>query len=38
MLKSLQLKNLTVFAKADLRFSPQLNVVIGANGLGSRTC
>jgi len=34
MLKSLQVKNFTVFAHADLRFSPQLNVIIGANGSG----
>ena len=34
MLKSLQIRNLAVFAKADPRFSPQLNVSIGANGSG----
>jgi hypothetical protein len=30
MLKSLNVKNLTVFAEADLEFSPGLNVIVGA--------
>lgn len=34
MLKSLKVKNLTVFAEANLRFSPQLNVFVGENGSG----
>ncbi|MGE0681693.1 MAG: ATP/GTP-binding protein [Candidatus Binatia bacterium] len=34
MLKSLDIKNLTVFATANLRFSPQLNVFVGENGSG----
>jgi energy-coupling factor transporter ATP-binding protein EcfA2 len=34
MLKSLDIKNLTVFATANLQFSPQLNVFVGENGSG----
>ena len=34
MLQVLDIKNLTVFAEASLRFSPQLNVFIGENGTG----
>ncbi len=34
MLKSLTIKNFTVFSKAEFDFSPGLNVIIGANGLG----
>ena len=34
MLKSLDIKNFTVFAKATFQFSPQLNVVVGENGSG----
>lgn len=34
MLNSLNLVNLTVFPKAALEFSPQLNVIVGENGTG----
>ena len=34
MLKSLDIKNLTVFAQASLEFSPQLNMIVGENGTG----
>ncbi len=34
MLKLLNIKNLTVFANANLQFSPQLNVFVGENGSG----
>jgi AAA domain, putative AbiEii toxin, Type IV TA system len=34
MLKSLDIKNLTVFAEAKLEFSPQLNVIVGENAVG----
>jgi energy-coupling factor transporter ATP-binding protein EcfA2 len=34
MLKSLDIKNLTVFAEANLEFSPQLNVIVGENAVG----
>lgn len=34
MLKSLGIKNLTVFPEASFHFSPQLNVVIGENSTG----
>lgn len=34
MLKSVEIKNLTVFPKAKLEFSPGLNVFIGENGTG----
>lgn len=34
MLKSMDIKNLTVFPKATLHFSPNLNVIIGENGCG----
>src|SRR5437867_960741 len=34
MLQSLDIKNLTVFVEANLRFSPQLNVIVGENGSG----
>jgi energy-coupling factor transporter ATP-binding protein EcfA2 len=34
MLKSLDIKNLTVFVEANLRFSPHLNVIVGENGSG----
>lgn len=34
MLKSLSIKNLTVFPKAELEFSKNLNVIVGENGFG----
>lgn len=34
MLKKFKIKNLTVFAEANLAFSPGLNVIIGENGCG----
>jgi len=34
MLKTLNIKNLTVFPEADFEFSPGLNVIIGENGTG----
>ncbi len=34
MLKSLSIKNFTVFESADLKFARGLNVVVGANGTG----
>lgn len=34
MLRSLKIKNFTVFSKAEFDFSPGLNVIIGANGSG----
>ena len=34
MLKSLNIRNLTAFAEADLEFSPQLNVIVGENAVG----
>ena len=34
MLKSLHLKNFTVFPDANLEFGKQLNVIVGENGLG----
>lgn len=34
MLTRLSLKNLTVFAEADFRFAPGLNVIVGENGSG----
>ena len=34
MFKSLNVKNFTVFAEADLEFSPALNVIVGENGTG----
>jgi predicted ATPase len=34
MLRSMQLRNFTVFADAGLDFSPHLNVIVGENGLG----
>lgn len=34
MLKSLNLENFTVFADAQLEFSPGINVIIGENGTG----
>jgi predicted ATPase len=34
MLKQMEIKNLTVFADADLHFSPSLNVIVGENGAG----
>lgn len=34
MLKSVDLKNLTVFSEASFQFSPQLNVVVGENSTG----
>lgn len=34
MLKSLSMKNLTVFQGAELRFAPGLNVIVGENGCG----
>ena len=34
MLKSLEIRNLTVFVQANLQFSPHLNVIAGENGSG----
>lgn len=34
MLKRMTIKNLTVFAEADLAFAPHLNVIVGENGAG----
>jgi predicted ATPase len=34
VLKALSLKNFTVFAQAELEFSPGLNVIVGENGTG----
>ncbi len=34
MLKTLRIENFTVFSKAELQFSPGLNVIIGENGTG----
>jgi predicted ATPase len=34
MLKSLGIKNLTVFPEASLEFSPELNVIVGENAVG----
>lgn len=34
MLRSLRVENLTVFAKANIEFSPNLNVIVGVNGVG----
>ncbi|MCY4260004.1 MAG: AAA family ATPase [Rhodobacteraceae bacterium] len=34
MLKSLTIKDFTVFKDADLKFSRGLNVIVGANGTG----
>jgi len=34
MLQSLDIRNLTVFVEAHLRFSPRLNVIVGENGSG----
>ena len=34
MLKSLSLKNFTVFKNAELSFTPGINVLISANGTG----
>jgi energy-coupling factor transporter ATP-binding protein EcfA2 len=34
MLKSLAVKNFTVFSKASFNFAPGINVIIGENGLG----
>ena len=34
MLKSLELRNFTVFPEADLRFARGLNVIVGENGTG----
>jgi energy-coupling factor transporter ATP-binding protein EcfA2 len=34
MIKSLQVKNLTVFPRADVKIGKNLNVIIGENGLG----
>ena len=34
MLKTLQLKNFTVFSHAELKFGKNLNIIIGENGLG----
>src|SRR5688500_15271457 len=34
MLKSLHLKNFTVFPDANLEFGKHLNIIIGENGLG----
>lgn len=38
MLKSLNIRNLTAFAEADLEFSPQLNVIVGENAVGKCIC
>ena len=34
VLESLQIKNFTTFADADLRFAQSLNVIVGENGTG----
>jgi predicted ATP-dependent endonuclease of OLD family len=34
MLNQLTLTNFTLFKSADLKFSPQLNVIVGENGMG----
>ncbi len=34
MLKTLRLENFTIFPKAELRFSPGINVITGENGTG----
>lgn len=34
MISRLELRNFTVFAEAELDFSPQLNVIVGENGTG----
>lgn len=34
MLKRLSIRNFTAFAKADINFSKQINVIIGTNGMG----
>ena len=34
MLKSLKIKNFTVFSQTNLSFSPGINVFIGGNGMG----
>ena len=34
MLRSLEITNFTAFRRAELRFSPGLNVIVGDNGLG----
>jgi DNA repair ATPase RecN len=34
MLKSLHVENLTVVARANFGFSPQLNIIVGENGVG----
>lgn len=34
MLKRMTIKNLTVFANADLQFSSRINVIVGENGAG----
>lgn len=34
MISRLELRNFTVFAEANLDFSPQLNVIVGENGTG----
>ena len=34
MLKQMEIKNLTVFSDADLKFSPSLNIIVGENGAG----
>src|SRR2546426_147813 len=34
MLKSLDLKNLTVFTKANIKFGPHLNLIMGENATG----
>ena len=34
MLKSLKIRNFTVFSSADLKFAKGLNVIVGANGTG----
>jgi len=34
VLKSLRIRNFTVFKEADLTFAGGLNVIVGANGTG----
>ena len=34
MLEQMEIKNLTVFSDADLKFSPSLNIIVGENGAG----
>lgn len=34
MLRSITIRNLTVFPEAELQFSPQINIIVGENGTG----